>query len=75
MKYINRILNYFSKIRVKNTEVFLQRICGISMLVVCIAMVTFALHGNTIEEKDITPVLLFAPIGVGATFGRVVKNK
>lgn len=47
-----------------------QRLIGIGALLLCVFIVVFALHGQTPEDKDVTPVLLIAPMGFGLLFSK-----
>lgn len=47
-----------------------QRLMGIAMLLLCVFIVVFALHGQTPEDRDVTPVLLIAPMGFYLLFSK-----
>lgn len=47
-----------------------QRLMGIGMLLFCVFIVVFALHGQTPEDRDVTPVLLIAPMGFCLLFSK-----
>ena len=47
-----------------------QILMGIAMLVICGIIVEMARTGLTIEDRDITPVLLFGPFGLYLIFTR-----
>jgi len=41
-----------------------QRICGVILVLLSILIVILAAHSTTMEERDITVVLLLLPLGV-----------
>lgn len=45
-----------------------QRVCGIILLVACVGFLVLAWHGTTLEERDITPVVMLAPLGLYLIF-------
>jgi hypothetical protein len=45
-----------------------QMLIGIGLLILCGIMVAMAKTGLTVEDRDITPVLLFGPIGLYLVF-------
>ena len=46
----------------------LQRLYGVILLIFCAIVVALAYLGTTPEERDITPVLLLAPLGLYLIF-------
>lgn len=49
-----------------------QRIMGILLLAVCVMNIVFACNGKTVEDKDCTPILLFAPMGFYLLFTKQI---
>lgn len=49
-----------------------QRIMGLFLLAVCVLNIIFACNGKTMEDKDCTPILLFAPMGFYLLFTKDV---
>jgi len=49
-----------------------QRIMGLFLLAVCVMNIIFACNGKTMEDKDCTPILLFAPMGFYMLFTKDV---
>lgn len=47
-----------------------QRIVGVALILICIITVILATQGTTVEEKDVTAVLLLLPLGLYALFGK-----
>jgi hypothetical protein len=47
-----------------------QMFIGIGLLIFCGIMVEMARTGLTVEDRDITPVLLFGPLGLYLIFTR-----
>jgi len=47
-----------------------QILMGIGLLIICGFIVQMARTGLTVEDKDITPVLLFGPMGLYLIFTR-----
>lgn len=47
-----------------------QRIVGALLLLLCMIMIVNAAGGQTIEEQDVTPVLLLLPLGIYALVSR-----
>ena len=47
-----------------------QRLCGIALLLICVFIVWMCSTGETPEDKDVTAVLLFAPIGFALLFSK-----
>lgn len=45
-----------------------QKICGAVLLLLCICIIALAGQGVTVEERDITPVLLLGPLGLYLIF-------
>ena len=45
-----------------------QMLMGIGLLILCGIMVEMARTGLTVEDRDITPVLLFGPLGLYLIF-------
>ena len=43
-----------------------QRLLGLAFIAICVLIVAFAMQGTTVEDRDITPVLLFLPLGIYA---------
>ena len=43
-----------------------QKVLGILLLLICVGIVVLAANGTALEEKDITAVLILAPIGMYA---------
>jgi len=56
----------------KTKKIRKWRICqilmGISLLILCGIIVAMANTGLTVEDRDITPVLLFGPLGLYLIF-------
>jgi len=48
--------------------IFLQKIIGIGFIILSVFVIMIASTGNSVEEKDITPILLFIPIGLYMIF-------
>lgn len=49
-----------------------QKVMGILLLAVCVMNIIFACNGKTVEDKDCTPILLFAPMGFYLLFTKQV---
>ena len=47
-----------------------QILMGIGLLIICGIIVQMARTGLTVEDRDITPVLLFGPLGLYLIFTR-----
>ncbi len=56
--------------KIRQRKMIQQRLTGIAALLLCVFVVVFALHGQTPEDRDITPVLLIAPIGFYLLFSK-----
>lgn len=41
-----------------------QRLMGLGMLAICVFIVAMALTGTTIKDRDVTPVILLAPLSI-----------
>jgi hypothetical protein len=46
---------------------FRSKISGVALLIICVIIVAMASFGATPADRDITPVLLLAPLGVYIT--------
>lgn len=53
-----------------NNKLIKQKFYGIMMLLLCVFIVVMALQGSTVEERDITPVIIFAPAGFYLLFSK-----
>lgn len=51
-------------------KILMQKLMGIGMLGISAIVIIIAMHGNTPEDSDATPVLLFIPIGLSLLFSR-----
>lgn len=53
-----------------------QKVWGAVLIILCIGVIGLARQGTTPDERDITPVLFFAPLGVSmiVTKERVVYD-
>lgn len=47
-----------------------QKLIGLAFIAISIIVILVACNGNTIEERDATAVLLFAPLGLYLLFGK-----
>lgn len=52
------------KTNFKITTLFVQRLIGIFFILISIFIVKIAATGTTIEERDCTPVIFTAPLGI-----------
>ena len=55
------------KRKIKKWRIY-QILMGIGLLIICGIMVEIARTGLTVEDRDITPVLLFGPLGLYLIF-------
>ena len=44
-------------------KMVLQKLYGLAMIAMCIMIVFIAYSGETVEGRDVTSVILFAPMG------------
>jgi len=44
-------------------KMILQKLYGLAMIAMCIMIVFIAYNGDTVEGRDVTSVILFAPMG------------
>lgn len=58
--------------RERQKKMVVQRLLGLLMLVVCVAVVCSAIAGVTPEDKDCTALLLLIPITFRLLFSRSV---
>lgn len=49
-----------------------QKLMGIILLIISVAIVLMALNGNTIQERDVTPLLIFVPMALYMIFSKNV---
>lgn len=56
--------------RIRRKKMIEQKLMGIATLLLCVVIVVFALHGQTPEDRDVTPVLLMAPLGFYLLFSK-----
>lgn len=56
--------------KVRRKKMIEQKLMGIAALLLCVVIVVFALHGQTPEDRDVTPVLLMAPLGFYLLFSK-----
>lgn len=56
--------------RIRRKKMIEQKLMGIAALLLCVVIVVFALHGQTPEDRDVTPVLLLAPLGFYLLFSK-----
>lgn len=56
----------------RSRQLLIQRLVGIGVLLICVGIVIAALSGTTPADRDATPVLLFAPLGVFLIFTKEV---
>lgn len=47
-----------------------QKIIGVIMLLLCMVIIVAAAHMQAPEDRDVTPVLLFAPMGLYLIFSK-----
>lgn len=55
--------------RIRKWRIY-QILMGLGMLVICGFILHLASTGITVEDRDITPVLLFGPLGLYLIFTR-----
>mgnify|MGYP007027551539 CR=1 FL=1 len=56
--------------KIRRKKMIEQKLIGIAALLLCVVIVVFALHGKTPEDRDVTPVLLMAPLGFYLLFSK-----
>ena len=56
--------------KIRRKKMIEQKLMGIAALLLCVVIVVFALHGQTPEDRDVTPVLLMAPLGFYLLFSK-----
>lgn len=56
--------------KIRKKKMIEQKLMGIAALLLCVVIVVFALHGQTPEDRDVTPVLLMAPLGFYLLFSK-----
>ena len=56
----------------RSRQLFIQKLVGIGVLLLCVGIVLAALSGTTSVDKDATPVLLLAPLGAFLIFTKEV---
>ena len=47
----------------RTRKMVLQKLYGLAMIAVCIMIMFIAYSGETVEGRDVTSVILFAPMG------------
>ncbi len=53
--------------KIKKWRIY-QILIGIGLLILCRIIIAMAKTGLTVEDRDITPVLLFCPLGLYLIF-------
>ena len=47
-----------------------QKLMGLGMLLLCVAVVMVAMQGESMRDRDVTPILFLAPIGLIMLFSK-----
>lgn len=53
-------------------KLIIQKLMGLVLLAICGLMVLMAYHGQTVEDRDCTAVVLFAPMAFYLLFTREI---
>lgn len=56
--------------RYRLRPIIAQRLIGIALLIISALVILVASNGNTIEDRDATAVLMFAPLGLWLLFSK-----
>ncbi len=56
----------------RSRQLFIQKLVGIGVLIICVGIILTALSGTTTADRDATPALLLAPLGLFLLFTRKV---
>lgn len=56
--------------RVYKRKRLMQKLIGIGMLGISAIVIIMAMYGKTPEDSDVTPVLIFIPIGLSLLFSK-----
>lgn len=60
-------MNRTSKVR-RSRQLFIQKLVGVGLLLLSLLIVLAALSGTNDADRDATPILLLAPLGVFLVF-------
>ncbi len=60
-------MNRTSKVR-RSRQLFIQKLVGVGLLLLSLLIVLAALSGTNDADRDVTPILLLAPLGVFLVF-------
>jgi len=53
-----------SKTRTVDRKMITQKLLGVAILALCAVIMLMAAQGQSLEERDATPVLFLAPLGI-----------
>lgn len=53
-------------------KLFIQKLMGLGILAISVFVIWFAANGETVEERDITPVLFTIPLGISLLFSKEI---
>lgn len=73
MKKNSRVSTPEELIRNQRRQKFIkQRLMGLVMIVISIAIIAIASTGKTVEERDVTAVLFTLPMGLAMLFSKSI---
>lgn len=61
-----------AKKRARARKLFIQKLMGIGILTISVFVIWFAANGETVEERDVTPVLFMIPLGISLLLSKEV---
>lgn len=60
------------KRKVYARKLFIQKLMGLGILAISVFVIWLAANGETVEERDITPVLFMIPLGISLLFSKEI---
>ena len=54
----------------KRRSMIKQKVLGLLMIILCVVIVIVGIHGENDIDRDITPVVFLAPMGISLIFSK-----